>query len=147
MLERFFGYLTMLFQIQELRSKKDMETVICSMGKNWKGGDSDLYEFHIFALAQKEARNILETRLICNKQLPTIQFFSSPPRPDRLIGQPIFLSNGYRGGGGVFQGVKQPRREADHSPRSSVELYLHSPNTSSRRGILYELPNIVQKSV
>jgi hypothetical protein len=37
-------------------------------------------------------------------------------------------------------GVKRPGREADHSPPSSaevkecVELYLHSPNTSSWRG-------------
>jgi hypothetical protein len=37
-------------------------------------------------------------------------------------------------------GVKQPGREADHSPASSAEikecvkLYLHSPSTPSRRG-------------
>jgi hypothetical protein len=37
-------------------------------------------------------------------------------------------------------GVKQPGHEANHSPRSSaevkehVEVYLHSPNTSSRCG-------------
>jgi hypothetical protein len=37
-------------------------------------------------------------------------------------------------------GVKRPGREADHSPPSSaevkewVELYLHSPSTSSWRG-------------
>jgi hypothetical protein len=41
---------------------------------------------------------------------------------------------------GSFPGVKQPRREADHSLPSSVkvkgcmELYLHSLNTSSWRG-------------
>jgi hypothetical protein len=42
---------------------------------------------------------------------------------------------------GAFSlGVKRPRREADHSPPSSaefkewVELYLHSPGTSSWRG-------------
>jgi len=29
---------------------------------------------------------------------------------------------------------KRPGREADHSPPSSVELYLHSPNTPSWRG-------------
>jgi len=38
-------------------------------------------------------------------------------------------------------GVKRPGREADHSPPSSaevkecVELYLHSPNTPSWRGV------------
>jgi len=42
--------------------------------------------------------------------------------------------------GALSLGVKQPGREADHSPPSSaevkkcVELYLHSPNTSSWRG-------------
>jgi hypothetical protein len=41
---------------------------------------------------------------------------------------------------GFFPGIKQPGREADHSPPSSaevkewVELYLHSPNTPSWRG-------------
>jgi hypothetical protein len=60
------------------------------------------------------------------------EFFSSPPRPERLWGPPS-ISNGY-------QGVKRPGREADHSPPSSievkgcVELYLHSRNTSSWRG-------------
>jgi hypothetical protein len=42
--------------------------------------------------------------------------------------------------GAISLEVKQPGREADHSPRSSaevkerVELYLHSPNTPSWRG-------------
>jgi hypothetical protein len=42
--------------------------------------------------------------------------------------------------GALSLGVKQPRREADHSPPSSaevkewVELYLHSPNTPSLHG-------------
>jgi hypothetical protein len=46
----------------------------------------------------------------------------------------------YPGTGGSFTGVKRPEREADHSPTFSakvkecVELYLHIPNTSSRRG-------------
>jgi hypothetical protein len=40
---------------------------------------------------------------------------------------------------GSFPGIKQPGREVDHSPPTSaevkgVELYLHSPNTSSWRG-------------
>jgi hypothetical protein len=41
---------------------------------------------------------------------------------------------------GSFLGVKQPGREADHSPPSSAEvkecvgLYLHSPNTPSWHG-------------
>jgi hypothetical protein len=65
-------------------------------------------------------------------------FFSSPPRPERLWGSRSLLSNGYQR---LFPwGVKEPGREADHSPPSSgeakecVELYLHSPNTSSWRG-------------
>jgi hypothetical protein len=42
--------------------------------------------------------------------------------------------------GVLFLGLKRPGREADHSPPSNaevkewVELYLHSPNTPSRRG-------------
>jgi len=43
---------------------------------------------------------------------------------------------------GAFSlGVKQPGREADHSPQSSaevegcVEIYLHSPNTPSWPGV------------
>jgi hypothetical protein len=35
------------------------------------------------------------------------EFFSSPPRPDRLWGPSSFLSNGY-------QGVERPRREAEN---------------------------------
>jgi hypothetical protein len=44
------------------------------------------------------------------------------------------------GNGALYPGVKRPGCEADHSPSSTaevkecVELYLHSPNTSSRRG-------------
>jgi hypothetical protein len=65
-------------------------------------------------------------------------FFSSPPRPERLWGPPSLLSNGYQV---LFSlGVKRPGREAGHSSPSSaefkecVDLYLHSPNTSSWRG-------------
>jgi hypothetical protein len=43
------------------------------------------------------------------------EFFSSPPRPDRLWDPPSLLANGYRRIGGV-------------------ELYLHFPDTSSWRG-------------
>jgi hypothetical protein len=44
------------------------------------------------------------------------------------------------GTGGSFSGGKAAGREADHSPPSNaevtefVEIYLHSPNTSSWRG-------------
>jgi hypothetical protein len=44
------------------------------------------------------------------------------------------------GSRGSFPGVRQPKHEADRSPPSSaevkeeVEIYLHSPNTPSRRG-------------
>jgi hypothetical protein len=45
---------------------------------------------------------------------------SSPHRPDRLWSPPNLLSNGYQG---LFpQGVKQPVREADHSPPASAEV-------------------------
>jgi hypothetical protein len=65
------------------------------------------------------------------------EFFSSPPRQERLWGPPSLLSNGYQG---LSLGVKRPGREADHSHPSSVEvkewveLYLHSPNATSLRG-------------
>jgi hypothetical protein len=42
--------------------------------------------------------------------------------------------------GDLSLGAKRPGREADHSPpystefKEGVELYLHSPNTPSRRG-------------
>jgi hypothetical protein len=41
-------------------------------------------------------------------------------------------------------GVKRPEREADHSPSSTevkecVELYLHSPNTTSWRGVRFKI--------
>jgi hypothetical protein len=48
------------------------------------------------------------------------EFFSSPPRPERLWGPPSLLSNGYRGA--LSLRVKQPGREADHSPLSSAEV-------------------------
>jgi hypothetical protein len=34
------------------------------------------------------------------------EYFSSPPRPDRLWGPPSLLSNGYGRGGGAFPGGK-----------------------------------------
>jgi len=66
------------------------------------------------------------------------EFFSSPPRPDRLWGLPSLLFNGY-GGRDLSPAVKGPRREADHSHSSSanvkeyVALYFHSPNMPSWR--------------
>jgi hypothetical protein len=75
------------------------------------------------------------------------EFFSSPPRPDRLWGPPSLLSNGYYGLFTEGGGVKWPVREADHSPPSSasvcvcvcvcqecVELYLYSLKTPSWHG-------------
>jgi hypothetical protein len=47
------------------------------------------------------------------------EFFCSPPRPERLWGQPSLLSNGYQG---LFPRVKGPEREADHSHPSSAEV-------------------------
>jgi hypothetical protein len=43
------------------------------------------------------------------------EFFSSPPRQDRLWGPPSPLYSGYPGG-------KRPGREADHVPPSSAEV-------------------------
>jgi hypothetical protein len=53
-------------------------------------------------------------------------YFSTPPRSDRFLGPPNFLSNGYRGE------VKRTGREAGHSHPSCaeikiLELYLRSP--------------------
>jgi hypothetical protein len=48
------------------------------------------------------------------------EFFSKPPRPERLWGPPSLLSNGVPGA--LSLGVKRPGREADHSPPSSAEV-------------------------
>jgi hypothetical protein len=45
---------------------------------------------------------------------------TSKPRQYRLWGPPSLLSNGYREGS--FPGVKQPEREADHSPPFCAEV-------------------------
>jgi hypothetical protein len=47
------------------------------------------------------------------------RIFSSPRHPDWFWGPSSLLSNGYRG---YFSGVKLPGCEADHSPRTSVEV-------------------------
>jgi hypothetical protein len=39
------------------------------------------------------------------------EFFSSPPRPDRIQTHPVGI-----------RGVKRPGREADHTPPSSAEV-------------------------
>jgi hypothetical protein len=48
------------------------------------------------------------------------RFFSYLQRPDRFWGQPSLLSNGYRRA--LFLRIRQPCREADHSPPSSAEV-------------------------
>jgi hypothetical protein len=48
------------------------------------------------------------------------EFFSSPPRPDRLWGPPILLSNGYKGF--FFLGLRRPGCGALHSSPSSAEV-------------------------
>jgi hypothetical protein len=48
-----------------------------------------------------------------------VRIFSSPYRPDRLLGPPSLLTNGYRG---LFPGVKGQGHEADHSPSASAEV-------------------------
>jgi len=48
------------------------------------------------------------------------EYFSSPPRLDRLWGPPSLLSNGYQG---FFPwGVTRPGRETDNLPPSSAEV-------------------------
>jgi hypothetical protein len=56
-------------------------------------------------------------------------FLSSPPRPDQFRGLSSLLPSGYRGSGVRLTTHLHlvPRLEG-------VELYLHSPNTSSRHG-------------
>jgi hypothetical protein len=44
-----------------------------------------------------------------------MEFFSSPPRPDRFWGPPTLLCN-------VFPRIKRPGREVYHSPPSSAEV-------------------------
>jgi hypothetical protein len=46
-------------------------------------------------------------------------FFSSPLYPDKLLGPPSLLSNGYQG---LFAWVKWLGCEADHSSSSSAEV-------------------------
>jgi hypothetical protein len=63
------------------------------------------------------------------------RIFSSPCRLDRLWGPLSLLSNAYRGS---FPGVKQQRREADHSPPTTAEvkktwIYTPTPLTPSWR--------------
>jgi hypothetical protein len=63
------------------------------------------------------------------------EFFSSPPRTDRLWGTFTFLSDGY---GGIFPRVKRPGRETDRSPPSAkvknAWSYTSTANTSSWHG-------------
>jgi hypothetical protein len=75
------------------------------------------------------------------------EFFSSPPRPDRLKGPPSLLSSGT-----LSQGLKRPWREADHSPPSSavvenawsytsvLSIRLHGVVLSSSTGTVLPLP-------
>jgi hypothetical protein len=46
------------------------------------------------------------------------RFFSTSQGPDRFWDAPSRLPNDYRG---VSPGIKQPEREADHSPSTSAE--------------------------
>jgi hypothetical protein len=50
------------------------------------------------------------------------EFFSSPPRPERLWGPPCLLSPIQWVPGALSLGVKRPVRETDHSPPSSAEV-------------------------
>jgi hypothetical protein len=62
------------------------------------------------------------------------RIFFSPRRPDRLWGQPSFLSK--RVLGAISPEVKRPGREPDHSPPASAEVkkiwaYTSTPHTRS----------------
>jgi hypothetical protein len=65
--------------------------------------------------------------------------YSSPPRPEQFWSPPTQPPIQWWPGT-LSLAVKRPGREADHSPPTSaevkecVELYFHSPNTSSWRG-------------
>jgi hypothetical protein len=48
------------------------------------------------------------------------EFFSSPPRPERLCGSPSLISNGYQRALSVR--IKRSGREASHSPPSRAEV-------------------------
>jgi hypothetical protein len=47
------------------------------------------------------------------------KFFFTPQHPDRLWSPRSLLSNGM---GALSQGIKQPKREADHSAPSSADV-------------------------
>jgi hypothetical protein len=60
------------------------------------------------------------------------EFFSLPPRPDRLWGHPDTYPIGTKGS---FMGVKRAEREADHSPPPSAQVkngwsYISAPPIS-----------------
>jgi hypothetical protein len=70
------------------------------------------------------------------------EFFSSLLRLDRLRGPPSLLTNGYQGA--LSLGVKRPKREADHSPKSSAEAknawsYTSTPQYASMTLCLFKV--------
>jgi hypothetical protein len=67
----------------------------------------------VHALFQEKKKSILIFYNILHLDGGGWEFFSSPPRPERLWGQPSLQSNG-------CLGVKRPGRKADHSPPPSA---------------------------
>jgi hypothetical protein len=83
-------------------------------------------KFHadcVSAVGSRDGSVSIETRLRAGLRgsIPSSsrEFFSSAPRPNRLLGPFSLLSNGYQG---FFTRGKAAGREADHAPPCSAEV-------------------------
>jgi len=76
----------------------------------------DIFQYIILAFVLKERGKLLQTSVYVVK----MDFVSSLPSPDRIWDSPSLLSSGHCGL--FFSGVKQSKREADHSPPFNAEF-------------------------